>query len=161
MGSTIVTEAVPVPVQETVTTTCVEVDRTLKLKDGEVVTVTVKVAVWMSEPLVAVTTTGKVPDVVIWVGTVNVAVVVYGLEIGDGNAVQVTPGGQPEVTERLTAPLNPPPAVTVKVLEAVPPAPMLCEVGEALITKPAGGGPETALNAAMQPSYSLFPAKFA
>jgi len=42
-GPAMVTEAVPVPVHVTVTITCVFVDRTLKLKEGGAVTVTVKV----------------------------------------------------------------------------------------------------------------------
>jgi hypothetical protein len=90
-----------------------------------------------------------------------VAVVEYGLEILVGDGVQVTLDGQPEVTARLTVPLNPLPAVTVRVLEAVPPATILSEVGKALIAKSEGRGPEAALKAAMQPSYSLAPAKFA
>jgi hypothetical protein len=136
-----VTDAVPVPTQVTVTTTCVAVDRTLKLKDGEALTVTVKVAVWVSAPLVAVTTTGNVPDVVISVVTVRVAVVVYGDEIGDGLTVQVTPDAQPAVTESETELLKPPPADMLMVEDAVPPEPMLYEGGEAVTVKSLGGGP--------------------
>jgi len=47
----------------------------MKLKDGEEVTVTVKGVVCVIELPVAVTTTGNVPEVVINVGTVSVAVV--------------------------------------------------------------------------------------
>jgi hypothetical protein len=71
-----VTDAAPGdPLQVTVTTTCVEVDRTLNANEGGVVTVTVNVVVWVSVPSVAFTTTGNVPDVVSRVGTVSVAVV--------------------------------------------------------------------------------------
>lgn len=156
-GPAMVTDAVPVPVHSTVTITWVDVDLTLKLKDGEVVTVTVKVAVWVREPLVAVTTTGNVPEVVISVGTVSVDVVEYGEEIEVGLTVQVTLGGQPEVTESETVPANPPPATTDKVLNAVPPAPMLCIVGEALSVKSAGGGAVVALNVAIHPTQYVGP----
>ena len=154
-GPAMVTDAVPVPVHSTVTITWVDVDLTLKLKDGEVVTVTVKVAVWVSEPLVALTTTGNVPEVVISVGTVSVDVVEYGEEIEVGLTVHVTPEGHPEVYESETVPVNPPPAAIDKVLEAVAPAPMLCELGLAVMLKSAGGGPVGASNVAMQPTQKL------
>ncbi len=73
------------------------------------------------------------------VGTESVAVPDVATEVG--KTEQDTPEGQPEVTLRLTVPLNPPPAVTVNVLEAVPPAPILCDVGKAVIVKSLGGGP--------------------
>ena len=57
-----------------------------------------------------------------------------------GVMVHVTPGGAPEVTLRLTVPLNPPEAAKLSVKEAVAPAPTLCELGEGLIEK---SGPET------------------
>ena len=104
----------------------------------------------MSKPLVAVTTTGNVPLVVMSVGTVSVAVPEVFIEVGV--TVHVTPDGHPEVMLRLTMPLNPPPAVTVKVLEAVPPAPILCELGEALIVKSVGGGPAGPSNVATIPT---------
>ncbi len=88
-----------------------------------------------------VTTTGNVPEVVIRVGTVSVAEFGYVL-IDVGDTVQVTPGGQPEVTASVTVPLNPPPAARLRVDEAVPPAPMLCEEGVAAIVKSLGGGPD-------------------
>jgi hypothetical protein len=121
----------------------------LKLKPVGDVTVTENVTWWLSEPLVAVTTTDNVPLVVMSVGTMSVAVPGVLIELDE--TVHVTPDGQPEVTLRLTVPLNPPPAVMVRVLEAVPPAPMLCEVGEALMVKSAGGGPVGASNVAMAP----------
>jgi hypothetical protein len=124
-----------------VTTTWLDVDLTLKLKDGEVVTVTVKVAVWVSEPLVPVTTTGNVPEVVISVGTASVAVVEYGEEIEVGLMVQVTPDGQPDVIESETVPLKLPPADMLIVEVALPPAPILWDVGAAVIEKSLGGGP--------------------
>ena len=58
-----------------------------------------------------------------------------------GVIVHVTPGGAPEVTLRLTVPLNPPEAAKLSVKEAVAPAPTLCELGEGLIEK---SGPATA-----------------
>ena len=42
-----------------------------------------------------------------------------------GVMVHVTPGGAPEVTLRLTVPLNPPKAFKLRVNDAVLPAPML------------------------------------
>ena len=42
-----------------------------------------------------------------------------------GAMVHVTPGGAPEVTLRLTVPLNPPKAFKLRVNDAVLPAPML------------------------------------
>jgi hypothetical protein len=101
------------------------VDRTLKLKDGEGVTVTVNVPVLLSVPLVPVTTTGKVPLVVMSVDTVRVAVPEVLTEPGETVQVRPALGVHPDVTVRLTLPVNPPPAVIVKVVEAVPPAPML------------------------------------
>jgi hypothetical protein len=56
-------------------------------------------------------------------------------------SVQVTPEGQPEVIASVTVPLKPPPAARFRVDEAVPPAPMLCEVGDAVIVKSLAGGP--------------------
>ncbi len=88
----------------------------------------------------AVTTTGNVPEVVIRVGTVSVAELGYVL-IEVEERVQVTPEGQPEVIASVTVPLKPPPAARFRVDEAVPPAPMLCEVGDAVIVKSLGGGP--------------------
>jgi hypothetical protein len=75
-GPAIVTDAVPgVPTHVTVTTTCTDVDKTLKVNVGEAVTVTVNVAWLLSDPLVPVTMTGKVPLVVVMlVVTVKVAV---------------------------------------------------------------------------------------
>jgi hypothetical protein len=99
---------------------------------------------------VAVTTTGNVPLVEMSDGTVSVDVPDVLIELGE--TVHVTPGGHPDVTLRLTVPLNPLPAVTVKMLDAVPPAPMFCEVEEAAIWKSAGGGPDTALNVAIAPA---------
>jgi hypothetical protein len=66
----------------------------------------------------------NVPDVVINVGTDSVAV------LGNvftelGVMVHVTPGGAPEVTLRLTVPLNPPEAPMLRVYDAVFPAPIL------------------------------------
>ena len=110
------------PVHDTVTTTCVAPDRTLKLYVGGVVTVTVNVTVWMSVPFVAVTITENTPDVVRRVGTVSVAEAGYELT-EDGETVQVTPFGQLLVTESVTVLLKAPPAVRLSVEEAVPPAP--------------------------------------
>jgi len=138
-GPAIVTNEVAVPVHETVTTICVAPDRTLKLYVGGVVTVTVNVAVWMSVPSVAVTITLNVPDVVRRVGTVSVAEAGYELT-EDGVTVQVTPVGQPLVTESVTVVLKLPPAVRLSVDEAVPPAPTVWEVGLAVIVKSLGGG---------------------
>jgi len=113
--------------------------------------VTVNVTCWLNEPLVALTSTVNVPLVVVSVGTVNVAVPDALMEFGE--IEHVTLAGQPEVMLRVTVPLKPPPAVTVKVVEAVPPAPILCAVGEALIAKVAGGGAVVALNVAMHPAH--------
>jgi len=86
-------------------------------------------------PSVAVTTTDLVPlGVVINVGTESVAVA--GNEFTElGVIEQVIPDGQPEATARATVPLYPPEAANESVYVAVPPAPALCEVGEALIEK--------------------------
>jgi len=95
---------------------------------------------------VPVTTTEYVPLVVICVGTLSVAVPDVVMELGETE--QVTPDGQPEDTLRFTVPLKPLPAVTDIVLVAVPPAPTLCPLGEALNEKSLEGGPEAALNVA-------------
>ena len=86
-------------------------------------TVTVNVAWWLSEPLVAVTITAYVPLVVVKVGTLSVAVPDVPTELGE--TVHVTPDGQPDDMLRVAVPLNPLPPAMVNVLEAVPPAPML------------------------------------
>ena len=76
----------------------------------------------------------NVPLVVINVGTESVAL--PGNELIEfGVIVGVTPGGLPEVTLRLTVPVNPPDAARLSVNEAVAPAPTVCELGEALIEK--------------------------
>jgi len=82
---------------------------------------------------------------VIRVGTESVAVPGNVL-IVLGVIVQVTPGGAPEVTLRLTVPLNPPKAFKVRVNDAVLPAPTLCEVGDALIEKSGPGVAESSMN---------------
>lgn len=86
-------------------------------------------------PSVAVTTIDEVPlGVVIKVDTESVAVAGYELT-EFGVIVPVAPDGRPEVTERLTVPLYPPKAAKERVYDVEPPAPTLCEVGEALIEK--------------------------
>ena len=76
---------------------------------------------------------------IIRVGTESVAE--PGNEVTGPVTVQVTPDGQPEVTLRLTVSVNPVAAAKFSVNEAVLPAPMFQEVGEAVIVKSSGGGP--------------------
>jgi hypothetical protein len=131
-----VTDAELVPVHETVTTTWVAPAFTLKLylAGAATVTVTVTVCVIAGEVLVPVTTTEYVPLVVIRVGTASVEVL-GNVFTEFGETVQVTPDGHPEVTLRLTVLLKPPELAKLSVNEAVPPAPMLCEVGVAEMEK--------------------------
>ena len=119
---------VPDPVQlyVKVTTIWVALAFTLKLYDGGGMTLSVTVTVCVIEGLehVAVTSMLKVPLVVISVGTKSVAVL--GNELTEfGVMVGVTPGGLPEVTLRLTVPVNPPEAARLRVNEAVLPPPTL------------------------------------
>lgn len=126
----------PLQLYVNVTTTCVAVAFTLKLYDDGGMTIKVTVAVCVIEGLVhvAVTTMLNVPLVVINVGTESVAVLGNEL-IEVGLTVEVTPGGLPDVTLRLTVPVNPPKAARLSVKVALTPAPTLCEPGEAVIEK--------------------------
>ena len=91
-----VTDAEPAPVHETVTTTCVAPALTVNefVPAEPTVTVNVTVCVIAGETHVAVTTTENVPLVVARVETESVAELGNEL-IGDGEAVQAPPGGQP------------------------------------------------------------------
>jgi hypothetical protein len=116
---------------------------TLKLYGVGGETVKVTVTVWLFTGLVheALTTMLKGPmPVVIRVGTESVAVL-GNVFIEFGAMVEVTPGGLPETTLRLTVPLKPPEAARLSVYRAVTPAPTLHEGGVAVIEKSLGGGP--------------------
>jgi len=109
----------------------------LKLYDvgGETVKVTVTVCHFAGLVHEALTTmlNGPLP-VVIRVGTESVAVL-GNVFIEFGAMVEVTPGGLPETTLRLTVPVNPPEAARLSVYKAVTPAPTLHEGGVAVIEK--------------------------
>jgi len=129
----------PDPLQPyvSVTTTCVAVAFTLKLNEAGGKTVRITVTVWLFAGLaheaLIVMLNGPLP-VVIRVGTESVALL--GNELTElGVIVGVTPGGAPEITVRLTVPLNPPEAAKLSVYKAVLPAPTLCEGGVAVIEK--------------------------